>query len=182
MKSRIIYFANIIRRYRHAALLAFAGRIIVFIAGGIAIGLMSAWYMIEKGSPLTTTYSGSWHLWTHDGDVGADPYTLAHMSRGGSLAHHLQQCALFHYRSATVMAKKLLLIVTIPCRENRLILTGGLWRFIRATAHPSAIKAGVLPSIAVLFCDRIMAIMKSIWPRKYDLETGLKSRATNSWC
>ncbi len=85
MKSRIIYFANIIRRYRHAALLAFAGRILLFIGGGIAIGLVSAWYMIEKGSPLTTTYSGSWRLWTQDGTVGADPYTLAHMSREGRL-------------------------------------------------------------------------------------------------
>jgi len=85
MKSRIVYFANIVRRYRHAALLAFTGRIIMFIAGGIVLGMMSAWYMIEKGSPLTTTTSGSWHLWTQDGNIGADPYTLAHMSRGGRL-------------------------------------------------------------------------------------------------
>ncbi len=85
MKSRIIYFANILRRYRHAALLAFAGRILLFIAGGITIGVVSAWYMIEKGSPLTTTYSGSWRLWTQNGTVGADPYTLAHMSREGRL-------------------------------------------------------------------------------------------------
>lgn len=40
---------------------------------------------LYKGSPLTTTLSGSWRLWSHDGDVGADPYTLAHMSRAGRL-------------------------------------------------------------------------------------------------
>ena len=85
MKSRLIYFINIFRRYRHAALIAFAGRIVLFILGGIAIGLLSAWYTLEKGSPLTTTFSGSWQLWTYDGTVEADPYTLAHMSRSGRL-------------------------------------------------------------------------------------------------
>jgi len=85
MKSRFIYLKNRIKRYRHAPLLGFAGRIMLFILGGITIGLFSAWYMIEKGSPLTTSFSGSWRLWVHDGDVGADPYTLAHMSRDGRL-------------------------------------------------------------------------------------------------
>ncbi len=85
MKSRLIYLINRMRRYRHAALFAFATRIVVFILGGIAIGFLSAWYMIDRGSPLTTTFSGSWSLWVHDGDVGADPYTLAHMARSGRL-------------------------------------------------------------------------------------------------
>ena len=85
MKSRFIYLANRLRRYRHAPLLAFAGRIVMFIFGGIAIGMISAWYVLENGSPLTTTTSNSWQLWVHDGDVGADPYTLAHMSRSGRL-------------------------------------------------------------------------------------------------
>jgi hypothetical protein len=85
MRSRFIYLKNRMRRYRHAPLLGFAGRILMFILGGIAIGMFSAWYMIEKGSSLTTSYSGSWHHWVHDGDVGADPYTLAHMSRNGRL-------------------------------------------------------------------------------------------------
>ncbi len=85
MKSRLIYFINVIRRYRHAALLAFAGRIVLFLLGGIAIGLISAWYMIEKGSPLTVSKAGPWQLWPQDGKLGADPYTLAHMSRNGRL-------------------------------------------------------------------------------------------------
>ncbi len=85
MKSRLLYLKNKIRRYRHAPLLAFAGRIALFIVGGIAIGSISAWYMIEKGSALTTSQTGSWQLWIHAGDVGADPYTLAHMSRNGRL-------------------------------------------------------------------------------------------------
>ncbi len=85
MKSRFVYFKNRIRRYRHAALFGFAGRIVLFILGGITIGTFSAWYMIEKGSALTTTVSGPWRLWVYDGTVGADPYTLAHMSREGRL-------------------------------------------------------------------------------------------------
>ena len=85
MKSRLIYLKNRIRRYRHAPLLAFAGRIVLFILGGISIGTVTAWHMIENGSALTTSVSGSWKLWTHDGDIGTDPYTLAHMSRNGRL-------------------------------------------------------------------------------------------------
>jgi hypothetical protein len=85
MKSRFIYLINKMRRYRHAPLLGFAGQIVFFILGGICIGMISAWYMLEKGSPLTTTSAGSWKVWLHDGDMGADPYTLAHMSRSGRL-------------------------------------------------------------------------------------------------
>ena len=85
MKSRLIYLRNKIRRNRHAPLLAFAGRIMLFLLGGISIGMISAWYMIEKGSSLTTSRAGSWILWKHDGNIGADPYTLAHMARNGRL-------------------------------------------------------------------------------------------------
>ena len=85
MKSRLTYLINKMRRYRHAPLINFAGQIVLFILGGICIGMISAWYMIEKGSSLTTSDTGSWKLWMHDGDVGADPYTLAHMSRSGRL-------------------------------------------------------------------------------------------------
>lgn len=58
--------------------------VFIFIAS-LAIGLTSAWYMIEEGSALTTTYVGPWSVWREAGKPDADPYTLAHMARAGRL-------------------------------------------------------------------------------------------------
>jgi hypothetical protein len=48
-------------------------------------GLGSAWYMVEKGSRLTTERQGPWRLWTAAGKLDADPYTRAHVARSGRL-------------------------------------------------------------------------------------------------
>ena len=85
MRARIKYIHSRIRRSPYSGLAAFAGKVTGFILGGTLIGMVSAWYMISKGSPLTTVRTGAWNLWTADGDVGADPYTLAHMARSGRL-------------------------------------------------------------------------------------------------
>jgi hypothetical protein len=49
------------------------------------LGIGSAWYMIERGSPLTTTKVGPWAGWVSEGNPAADPYTKAHMARSGRL-------------------------------------------------------------------------------------------------
>jgi len=85
MKSRYNYLKNKIRRYRHTSLIAFAGRIVLFVFCGVALGMYSAWYMIEKGSALTTIRHSSWQNWFSSGSIGADPYTLAFMARSGRL-------------------------------------------------------------------------------------------------
>jgi hypothetical protein len=85
MKAKLKYLRSRFRRGRYAELLVFASKIVAFIIGGVAIGLVSAWYMLERGTPLTTRKIGPWSAWIYDGDIGADPYTLAHMSRSGRL-------------------------------------------------------------------------------------------------
>lgn len=56
----------------------------VFIIA-LALGLGSAWYMIEEGSALTTSRVGPWSVWRSAGKPDADPYTKAHMARAGRL-------------------------------------------------------------------------------------------------
>lgn len=57
----------------------------LFIGVVLILGLGSSWYMIERGSPLTTTTVGPWVSWVSAGRVDADPYTRAHAARLGIL-------------------------------------------------------------------------------------------------
>ena len=57
--------------------------VFVAIAGGGGIG--SAWYMIEKGSSISTTASGPWIAWPTAGRIDTDPYTRARIVRHGLL-------------------------------------------------------------------------------------------------
>lgn len=58
---------------------------IVFVLLAVAGGLASSWYMIERGSALTTQTFGAWTTWTQAGRADADPYTRAHFVRRGTL-------------------------------------------------------------------------------------------------
>ncbi len=51
----------------------------------VAVGLSSAWYMVDHGSLLTTGRSGPWSVWSLAGNPDADPYTRAHFARQGRL-------------------------------------------------------------------------------------------------
>ena len=72
------------------------GNVILFVGLAVVGGLGSSWYMIEKGSALTTMRSGPWVAWKSAGRADADPYTRAHFLRRGmlpvssSLAHTYQ--------------------------------------------------------------------------------------------
>jgi hypothetical protein len=57
------------------------------VYGGIAaaIGIASAWYMVDYGSNLNVERDGPWQRWTIAGAPGADPYTKAHFLRAGWL-------------------------------------------------------------------------------------------------
>jgi hypothetical protein len=59
--------------------------VIVFVMIAIAGGLGSSWYMIERGSGLTTRSFGPWTAWMAAGRADADPYTRAHFMRRGML-------------------------------------------------------------------------------------------------
>jgi len=54
-------------------------------AVALVLGIGSAWYMIERGSALTTTKVGPWAGWNSEGNPNADPYTKAHLARSGRL-------------------------------------------------------------------------------------------------
>ena len=51
----------------------------------LMLGIGSAWYMIERGSPLTTMKVGPWDGWINEGNPNSDPYTKAHVARSGRL-------------------------------------------------------------------------------------------------
>jgi hypothetical protein len=61
------------------------GYFIGTFAVALILGIGSAWYMIERGSPLTTATIGPWQSWLSEGNPNADPYTRAHLARSGRL-------------------------------------------------------------------------------------------------
>jgi len=61
------------------------GYFIGTFAVALILGIGSAWYMIERGSPLTTASYGPWRSWLSEGNPNADPYTRAHLARSGRL-------------------------------------------------------------------------------------------------
>jgi hypothetical protein len=60
-------------------------RLSLFLFLAVVGGLGSAWYMIEKGTRVTTQVVGPWVAWTAAGKTDADPYTRAHFLRRGLL-------------------------------------------------------------------------------------------------
>ncbi|MGC1180249.1 MAG: DUF1214 domain-containing protein [Methyloceanibacter sp.] len=59
--------------------------LIAVFAVALLLGIGSAWYMIERGSPLTTRRPGPWASWMSEGNPNADPYTKAHLAQSGRL-------------------------------------------------------------------------------------------------
>ena len=59
--------------------------VVATFAVALLLGIGSAWYMIEHGSPLTTGRIGPWATWVSEGNPVADPYTKAHLARSGRL-------------------------------------------------------------------------------------------------
>lgn len=61
------------------------GYFIGTFAVALILGIGSAWFMIERGSQLTTVRVGPWQSWLSEGNPSADPYTRAHLARSGRL-------------------------------------------------------------------------------------------------
>lgn len=70
---------------RVAAIVAYTTDWALFIGIVLILGLGSSWYMVERGSPLTTVTVGPWVSWIAAGRTDADPYTRAHEARLGIL-------------------------------------------------------------------------------------------------
>jgi len=60
-------------------------KVIIFVVIAVIGGLTSSWYMIERGTRLTTRTQGVWTTWVAAGRADADPYTRAHFMRRGML-------------------------------------------------------------------------------------------------
>lgn len=76
------------RAARRSFARAFAALVRIAIFGGIAlaVGLGSAFTMIDSGSGLTVHKLGPWQTWIDAARPEADPYTRAHFARIGWLA------------------------------------------------------------------------------------------------
>jgi hypothetical protein len=61
------------------------GYFIGTFAVALLLGIGSAWYAIDRGTPLTTQKTGSWESWVSEGHPDADVYTKAHVARSGRL-------------------------------------------------------------------------------------------------
>jgi hypothetical protein len=68
-----------------ARALGFVGNVGLFLGIALTGGILSSWYMIEIGSPITTVRMGPWVSWPAAGLPDADPYTRARLARHGSL-------------------------------------------------------------------------------------------------
>ncbi len=64
-------------------------RFIIDIAIGIVIaatvGLLSAWYALDRGEIFGAVRTGAWIAWPHSGGADADPYAVASLARTGRL-------------------------------------------------------------------------------------------------
>ncbi len=68
-----------------ARALGFFIRLAIAAAAALTLGVGSAWYMIDYGSPLTVEVHGPWRTWPAAARPDADPYTRAHFARLGWL-------------------------------------------------------------------------------------------------
>lgn len=57
----------------------------LFILVVVTAGLSTAYYMMDRGTSLTTVTAGPWTMWSAAAKPDADPYTRAHYARLGAL-------------------------------------------------------------------------------------------------
>lgn len=76
-------------------LLLASAAITIAVAGGV----LSARYMINHGSPLSTTTYGPWVYWNGAGRMDADPYTRAHFARSSALRLSSDSAGVFEANS-----------------------------------------------------------------------------------
>jgi hypothetical protein len=63
----------------------FLSRFFIFAAIALVLGLGSAWRSVNHGFSATAVRHGPWAFWFREGTADADPYTVAHVARQGSL-------------------------------------------------------------------------------------------------
>ena len=63
----------------------FLTRFALFAGIALALGLGSAWRTVSHGFFASTVRFGPWAFWFRQGAADADPYTIAHIAREGTL-------------------------------------------------------------------------------------------------
>ena len=63
----------------------FLTRFLLFVAIALALGLGTAWRAVSHGFFASTVRFGPWAYWFRQGTADADPYTVAHIAREGTL-------------------------------------------------------------------------------------------------
>ena len=63
----------------------FLTRFLLFASIALALGLGSAWRTVSHGFFASTARFGPWAQWFREGTADADPYTMAHTAREGTL-------------------------------------------------------------------------------------------------
>ena len=59
--------------------------VIIVVAIGLLLGGASAWYSIKRNHGLGGIEAGPWTAWPFAGGADADPYTMAKVSRDGTI-------------------------------------------------------------------------------------------------
>ena len=63
----------------------FLTRFLLFAGIALVLGLGSAWQAVSHGFFASTVHFGPWAFWFRQGTADADPYTIAHIAREGTL-------------------------------------------------------------------------------------------------
>lgn len=71
---------------------------ILFVLISLALGIGSAFWIVDRGTALTTQRSGPWIMWTRAGHRDLDPYTRARQAKQGNLPLSSQIAATWEAR------------------------------------------------------------------------------------
>ena len=74
-------------------------KLFIFAGVTLILGFGSAWYMVERGTSISTASIGPWHIWLDAGKLDAEPYTRAHMARSGQMP--ITTTSALHFTSTT---------------------------------------------------------------------------------
>lgn len=70
-------------------------KFVIFIGLGVALGLGSAWYVLDRGLSIDAVEAGAWTVRTEAGQPIADPYTSAYVARIGHIPLKIEEAVYF---------------------------------------------------------------------------------------
>ena len=71
---------------------------VLFVVLSLALGIGSGFWVVERGTRLTTQTYGPWLMWSRSGSRDLDPYTRARQAKLGNLAVSTQIAATWEAR------------------------------------------------------------------------------------